>query len=213
MCDHGEALTKHKQLVVLLRVESDHCLSLADYCLLTTAYLLLPYIVKHSDMQYKGSHGRTASFPLLTLHQGSMAVTDTALSRTTCEMQLHQIIIEKEERKQKKIMIQHGQGIMPECAVYVLCATDLYSIVIAPLLGFRVQAAEPVVRKGPSPEQITAIKAAIANAQTLEEVQRLENALTSGHLPSELQKDVTADNAQNGHKTDGSNPPSAMEEG
>ncbi|KAA6421697.1 MAG: U2 small nuclear ribonucleo A -like [Trebouxia sp. A1-2] len=75
------------------------------------------------------------------------------------------------------------------------------------------QAAEPVVRKGPSPEQITAIKAAIANAQTLEEVQRLENALTSGHLPSELQKDVTADSAQNGHKTDGSDPPSAMEEG
>lgn len=76
-----------------------------------------------------------------------------------------------------------------------------------------MQAAEPVVRKGPSPEQITAIKAAIANAQTLEEVQRLENALTSGHLPSELQKDVTADSAQNGHKTDGSDPPSAMEEG
>lgn len=76
------------------------------------------------------------------------------------------------------------------------------------------QAAEPVVRKGPSPEQITAIKAAIANAQTLEEVQRLENALTSGHLPS----DVTADIAQNGHKADGSDPsgsdpPSAMEEG
>ena len=72
-----------------------------------------------------------------------------------------------------------------------------------------------MVRKGPSPEQITAIKAAIANAQTLEEVQRLENALTSGHLPSELQKDATA---QNGHKEDGSepdgtDPPSAMEEG
>ena len=71
-----------------------------------------------------------------------------------------------------------------------------------------------MVRKGPSPEQITAIKAAIANAQTLEEVQRLENALTSGHLPS----DVTADIAQNGHKADGSDPsgsdpPSAMEEG
>ncbi len=71
-----------------------------------------------------------------------------------------------------------------------------------------VQAAEPVVRKGPSPEQITAIKAAIANAQTLEEVQRLENALTSGHLPSELQSDA----AQNGHKTEAA-APSAMEEG
>ncbi len=94
-----------------------------------------------------------------------------------------------------------------------LCATHPYSILTAPLSVSCVQAVEPVVRKGPSPEQITAIKAAIANAQTLEEVQRLENALTSGHLPSELQKDVTADKAQNGHKTDGSDPPSAMEEG
>ena len=69
-----------------------------------------------------------------------------------------------------------------------------------------------MVRKGPSPEQITAIKAAIANAQTLEEVQRLENALTSGHLPSELQNEVAADSAQNGHKPDGAEPASAMEE-
>lgn len=68
-----------------------------------------------------------------------------------------------------------------------------------------------MVRKGPSPEQITAIKAAIANAQTLEEVQRLENALTSGHLPSELQGDTIQ--AQNGHTSAGDSVPSAMEEG
>ena len=47
-------------------------------------------------------------------------------------------------------------------------------------------AAEPQVRKGPTPEQITAIKAAIANAATLEEMQRLEAALKTGHLPSEV---------------------------
>lgn len=70
-----------------------------------------------------------------------------------------------------------------------------------------------MVRKGPSPEQITAIKAAIANAQTLEEVQRLENALTSGHLPSELQSDLGSSRAQNGHKAAGDSAPSAMEEG
>ena len=70
-----------------------------------------------------------------------------------------------------------------------------------------------MVRKGPSPEQITAIKAAIANAQTLEEVQRLENALTSGHLPSELQSDAPASQIQNGHSTDVNSVPSAMEEG
>ena len=45
---------------------------------------------------------------------------------------------------------------------------------------------EPSVRKGPSSEQITAIKAAIAAASTLEEVRRLEDALRTGHLPSEI---------------------------
>lgn len=74
------------------------------------------------------------------------------------------------------------------------------------------QAAEPVVRKGPSPEQITAIKAAIANAQTLEEVQRLENALTSGQLPSELQNDTGVSKRQNGHSSAVAAGPTAMEE-
>ncbi|CAI7878501.1 unnamed protein product [Closterium sp. NIES-54] len=40
--------------------------------------------------------------------------------------------------------------------------------------------------KGPTPEQITAIKAAISTAQTLEEVARLEKALQSGQLPSDI---------------------------
>ncbi|KAH9328960.1 hypothetical protein KI387_001068, partial [Taxus chinensis] len=38
----------------------------------------------------------------------------------------------------------------------------------------------------PTPEQILAIKAAIANSQTLEEVARLEKALKSGQLPADL---------------------------
>ncbi|EFJ49551.1 hypothetical protein VOLCADRAFT_104320 [Volvox carteri f. nagariensis] len=41
----------------------------------------------------------------------------------------------------------------------------------------------------PSQEQLIAIKAAIANAQTLEEIQRLEEALKTGHLPSEIRVD------------------------
>ena len=41
--------------------------------------------------------------------------------------------------------------------------------------------------KGPSAETLTAIKAAIANASTLEEVQRLENALKTGIVPSAVQ--------------------------
>lgn len=46
--------------------------------------------------------------------------------------------------------------------------------------------AEPNIRKGPTPEQVMAIKAAIAAASTLDEVRRLEDALTTGHMPSEL---------------------------
>ncbi|KAL2897484.1 U2 small nuclear ribonucleoprotein A' [Bienertia sinuspersici] len=38
----------------------------------------------------------------------------------------------------------------------------------------------------PTPEQILAIKAAIVNSQTLEEVARLEKALKSGQLPADL---------------------------
>ncbi|KAL6638556.1 hypothetical protein ACP70R_023667 [Stipagrostis hirtigluma subsp. patula] len=39
---------------------------------------------------------------------------------------------------------------------------------------------------GPTPEQITAIKAAIVNSQTLEEVARLEKALSTGQIPAEF---------------------------
>ncbi|BDA46864.1 U2 small nuclear ribonucleoprotein A' [Coccomyxa sp. Obi] len=61
--------------------------------------------------------------------------------------------------------------------------------------------AEPSTQKGPTPQQLTAIKAAIANAATLEEVARLEEALRTGHMPSQL-----TENGVNGEA-------SAMEEG
>jgi U2 small nuclear ribonucleoprotein A' len=53
-------------------------------------------------------------------------------------------------------------------------------------------AAEPSTDKetrpaGPTPEQLLALKAAIANAATLEEVTRLEQALTTGIVPSDMQ--------------------------
>ncbi|KAF6163768.1 hypothetical protein GIB67_012127 [Kingdonia uniflora] len=62
----------------------------------------------------------------------------------------------------------------------------------------------------PTPEQIIAIKAAIVNSQTLEEVARLEQALKSGQLPADLNfpDDVTVDGIQSkGDKmdTDGQN--------
>ncbi|KAF5796588.1 putative leucine-rich repeat domain superfamily [Helianthus annuus] len=45
---------------------------------------------------------------------------------------------------------------------------------------------EPSKPVGPTPEQIIAIKAAIVNSQTLEEVARLEKALKSGQVPDDL---------------------------
>ena len=50
-----------------------------------------------------------------------------------------------------------------------------------------VKMAEAAVeKKGPTPAQMLALQAAIANAATLDEIQRLEAALTSGQMPSEL---------------------------
>lgn len=45
---------------------------------------------------------------------------------------------------------------------------------------------QPPKPAAPTPEQILAIKAAIVNSQTLEEVARLEQALKSGQLPSDF---------------------------
>lgn len=47
-------------------------------------------------------------------------------------------------------------------------------------------AAEEPKKTGPTVEQLTAIRAAIANATTLEEVQRLENALKSGDVDTTM---------------------------
>mmetsp|Transcript_8650 Transcript_8650/g.14910 ORF Transcript_8650/g.14910 Transcript_8650/m.14910 type:complete len:333 (+) Transcript_8650:56-1054(+) len=56
----------------------------------------------------------------------------------------------------------------------------------APAQPAKAVAAPAAARKGPTPEQLIAIKAAIANAATLDEIRRLEEALTTGHLPSEF---------------------------
>lgn len=52
----------------------------------------------------------------------------------------------------------------------------------------KAKVAVPAEKKkaGPTQEQLTAITAAIANATTLEEVARLENALKTGNMPEEL---------------------------
>ncbi|KAJ4757184.1 U2 small nuclear ribonucleoprotein A [Rhynchospora pubera] len=57
---------------------------------------------------------------------------------------------------------------------------------------------------GPTPEQITAIKAAIVNSQTLEEVARLEKALSTGQIPAEfaVPKKDASNNINNAGKAD-----------
>merc|ERR1712139_749074 len=57
--------------------------------------------------------------------------------------------------------------------------------------GGRDQADKPAetARVGPSPEVIERIKKAIAEAETIEEVTRLERALKSGVLPDDLKLD------------------------
>ncbi|KAG0582058.1 hypothetical protein KC19_3G030600 [Ceratodon purpureus] len=83
-----------------------------------------------------------------------------------------------------------------------------------------VEVEEPS-RKGPTPEQIVAIKTAIANSQTLEEVVRLEKALKLGQLPSDLvlpgddalRKSTTETSATVPPSSEHSEETSAMDEG
>ncbi|EYU21777.1 hypothetical protein ABFS82_09G080400 [Erythranthe guttata] len=58
---------------------------------------------------------------------------------------------------------------------------------------------QPSKPSAPTPQQILAIKAAIVNSQTLEEVARLEQALKSGQLPADFNindDDTTPESAQ-----------------
>jgi hypothetical protein len=70
-------------------------------------------------------------------------------------------------------------------------------------------AAKPTA--APSTEQLTAIKAAVANAQTLEDAWRLEQALKAGDMPSALaRKEEEQQQQQQQQQQDG---PAAMDEG
>merc|ERR1712129_593868 len=59
--------------------------------------------------------------------------------------------------------------------------------------GKELAQAAPEARTGPSPEVIERIKKAIAEAETIEEVTRLERALKSGVLPEDLKSDGAGD--------------------
>lgn len=67
-------------------------------------------------------------------------------------------------------------------------------------------AAKPMA--APTAEQLTAIKAAVANAQTLEDAWRLEQSLKAGDMPSALERKELEQQQQ--QPQDG---PDAMEEG
>merc|ERR1712078_485243 len=68
--------------------------------------------------------------------------------------------------------------------------------------GGRDQADKPAeaARTGPSPEVIERIKKAIAEAETIEEVTRLERALKSGVLPDDLKDDKPSDDKKDDKK-------------
>jgi U2 small nuclear ribonucleoprotein A' len=84
--------------------------------------------------------------------------------------------------------------------------------------GGEAAAAPAAPTTAPSADQLTAIKAAVANAQTLEDAWRLEQALKAGDMPSvlarkeeeEQQQRATAAAAADGAAADGS---AAMDEG
>lgn len=61
------------------------------------------------------------------------------------------------------------------------------------------EAAAVTSSKGPSAEQVTAIKAAIQNAQTLQEVAELERALVTGNVPSKFQAGLSSHAAGEKH--------------
>lgn len=69
-------------------------------------------------------------------------------------------------------------------------------------------AAKPTA--APTAEQLTAIKAAVANAQTLEDAWRLEQSLKAGDMPSALERKELEQQQQQQQPQGG---PDAMEEG
>jgi U2 small nuclear ribonucleoprotein A' len=73
--------------------------------------------------------------------------------------------------------------------------------------GEAAAAAKPTA--APSAEQLTAIKAAVANAQTLEDAWRLEQALKAGDMPSALARKEEEEQQQR-QQQDGA---AAMDEG
>ncbi|KAL6781653.1 U2 small nuclear ribonucleoprotein A' [Auxenochlorella protothecoides] len=92
----------------------------------------------------------------------------------------------KQTERQEAVR-QYPMGLAPAPAATFEPDEDLAEVKAAlPAAAAAASSAEPSTRSGPTPEQATAIRAAIAAATTLKEVQRLEEALTTGQLPSQI---------------------------
>merc|ERR1712217_345299 len=78
----------------------------------------------------------------------------------------------------------------------------LEEIAPARVVGEVPVAKTEVAKVGPSPEIIERIKRAIAEAETIEEVTRLEKALKSGVLPDDLKDDKASDDKKDDKKGD-----------
>lgn len=61
-----------------------------------------------------------------------------------------------------------------------------------------IEAEEPEQVERPTPEQLAALRSAIANAKSLEEVARLEDALRRGQIPDEIKQAGVQDSMEEG---------------
>jgi U2 small nuclear ribonucleoprotein A' len=89
---------------------------------------------------------------------------------------------QQQQQQQEGNTFEPGEG-LPEAAA---AAMDTDEAAAAEDAGANGEAAAAKPTAAPSAEQLTAIKAAVANAQTLEDAWRLEQALKAGDMPSAL---------------------------
>jgi U2 small nuclear ribonucleoprotein A' len=92
---------------------------------------------------------------------------------------------QQQQQQQEGNTFEPGEG-LPETAAAAAMDTDEAAAEGGEDAGANGEAAAAKPTAAPSAEQLTAIKAAVANAQTLEDAWRLEQALKAGDMPSAL---------------------------
>jgi U2 small nuclear ribonucleoprotein A' len=112
---------------------------------------------------------------------------------------------QQQQQQQEGNTFEPGEG-LPETAAAM--DTDEAAAEGGEDAGANGEAAAAKPTAAPSAEQLTAIKAAVANAQTLEDAWRLEQALKAGDMPSALAR--KEEEQQQRQQQDGA---AAMDEG